>query len=154
MAWVLRRPPGRPPSGRFDPVPGPRPSAAQLRPVVRSRLARRGRPAPADERLLAGPARARADRTAMIHHRQNVLFTLVLTVVISGIGTLTLAWPLFKLLLLAGLLLLAVTLAPVAIGGTSRCARVGRTRTPTPPQCPLRTASGFCRPRSCGLVVG
>jgi hypothetical protein len=55
-----------------------------------------------------GLARARANRAAMVRRRQNVLFTLVLVVVISAIGAITLGWPLFKLSLLVGLLLLAV----------------------------------------------
>ena len=55
-----------------------------------------------------GLARARANRAAMVRRRQNVLFTLVLLVVISAIGAITLGWPLFKLSLLIGLVLLAV----------------------------------------------
>ena len=149
-------PPARPrPSGRFDPVPR---TLARALPATASRSGRAshaevGRPLPT-ERLLAGPGPrpGRLRGRDESRRRQNVLFTLVLTVVISGIGTLTLAWPLFKLLLLAGLLLLAVYVWRLLgdTAGRADAHAVGCTRSPRRRlECSLRTASGFCRPRSC-----
>ncbi len=109
----MSRIPVRP--GHSRPMPGYGNPVAPVRafqgsPSMRygsSQVQAAGRPLPSYG-YSPGLARVRASRAAMIRRRQNVLFTLLALVVVSGVAGFTLGAPLAWMVFFSGLFLLAV----------------------------------------------